>query len=79
LVLIIMDKFLEKIQKDLDNKILNCVRGESIVKPFTQVYHEVRDKKTKKVKKSNFSDKESIYKKVIEEFLRQHPELINQD
>lgn len=76
-----MDKFLEKIQKDLDNKILNCVRGESIVKPFTQVYQEVRDKKTKKIKKvsSSFPTQESIYKKVIEEFLKQHPELINQD
>ncbi len=75
-----MDKFLEKIQKDIDDKILNCVKGESIVKPFAQVYNEVRDKKNKKVKKvSAFPNEESIYKKVIEEFLKQHPELIRQD
>lgn len=75
-----MDKFLEKIQNDIDNKILNCVKGESIVKPFKQVYQEVRDNRPKKKKvSSTFSNKESIYKKVIEEFLKQHPELINQD
>jgi hypothetical protein len=76
-----MDKFLEKIQNDLENKILTCVKGGSIVKPFAQVYEEVREKKTKKVKKisSEFPNEESIYKKVIEDFLRQHPELIRQD
>lgn len=74
-----MDKFLEKIQKDIDSKILTCVKGESIVKPFTQVYQEVRDKPKKKKITSTFSNKESIYKKVIEEFLKQHPELIGQE
>lgn len=76
-----MDKFLEKIQNDIENKILTCVKGESIVKPFKQVYEEVRDKKIKKVKKASslFPNEESIYKTVIEEFLKEHPELIKQD
>lgn len=76
-----MDKFLEKIQHDIENKILTCVKGESIVKPFKQVYEEVRIKKVKKTKKisSEFSNEESIYKKVIEDFLKEHPELIKQD
>lgn len=76
-----MDKFLEKIQIDLETKILTCVKGESIIKPFTQVYEEVRDKKIKKVRKiaSEFPNEESIYKKVIEEFLREYPEFIKED
>jgi hypothetical protein len=44
-----MEKFLEKIQTEIESKMLACVRGESIVKPFNQIYEEVREKPAKKV------------------------------
>lgn len=46
-----MEKFLKKFQTDLENKMLACARGESIVKPFDQIYEEVREKKVKKTTK----------------------------
>jgi hypothetical protein len=79
-----MEKFLEKIQKDIDNKMLACIKGESIVKPFTQVYNEVRQKiqaevenKHGKEEKSTIYTKneESIYTAVVLQFLEEHPEL----
>ena len=76
-----MEKFLEKMQKDLDTKILSCVKGESIVKPFSQVFEEVREKpKKRKIEKPKFKSKteESIYSEVISAFLKEHPELVAQ-
>jgi hypothetical protein len=77
-----MDKFLEKLENDL-NKLSNCLNGNSIVKPFDKIFDEVRDKKEKgrlpviKNKDKKYSEKEeSIYKKVIEDFLKQNPEFL---
>lgn len=78
-----MNKFIQKMQMEIENKMLACVKGESIVKPFSQVYSEVRQR----IKKENsivnqeersiiYTDGEaSIYTAVIQEFLREHPEL----
>jgi hypothetical protein len=74
-----MDKFLKKIETDLKEKILTCVNGESIVKPFSQVYEEVREKHKKKEsdeKEKIYVSEDSIYKDVIQKFLKEHPELI---
>lgn len=67
-------------QSDLEKKILSCVNGESIVKPFPQVFEEVREKpkKTTETKKI-FSSEESIYTAVIQQFLKEHPELIKEE
>lgn len=71
-----MDKFLEKIQMDMQNKILHCVSGKSIIKPFDKVFEEVRtnNKKTKKQKINN--SEESIYNEIIKKFLEENPEFI---
>lgn len=77
-----MEKFLKKFQTDLENKMLACARGESIIKPFDQIYEEVREKKVKKSSKKK-SDKniytkkeESIYAQAVQKFLDEHPEFI---
>lgn len=69
-------------QNDLEDKILACVKGESIVKPFSQVYERAREKKApEKVDSAktglvyngvNMEDK-SIYLEVIEKFLKENP------
>jgi NAD-dependent SIR2 family protein deacetylase len=74
-----MDKFLEKIQMDLENKILTCVGGQSIVKPFNQVFEEVREKQKKNVIKKTFNSENSIYHSVISDFLKEHPEFIKEE
>lgn len=74
-----MDKFLEKIQMDLENKILTCVSGQSIIKPFTQVFEEVREKQKKNVIKKSFNSENSIYHSVINDFLKEHPEFIKEE
>ena len=78
-----MEKFLEKFQTDIENKMLSCVRGESIVKPFDQIYDYVREKKKKVINQSNkkdthpyYEDENSIYNSVIQSFLKEHPELL---
>lgn len=75
-----MEKFLEKFQTDIENKMLSCVRGESIVKPFDQIYDHVREKKKKvnseKVAKPYYEDENSVYNAVIKSFLQEHPELL---
>lgn len=74
-----MDKFLEKIQKDLDTKIFSCINGESIVKPFPKTFEEVREKKSKKVKRNvDLNIEESIYKGVIENFLKDNPNFLDE-
>ena len=67
----------------IENKMLAVVKGESIIKPFSQVYSEVRqrmDKEFPVVQKEErsiiYTDGEaSIYTAVVQEFLREHPEL----
>lgn len=84
-----MEKFLKKMKDDIDNKIVSCINGKTIVKPFNKVYDEVRQrvKKNKSYSDSSivgFNKKtlvyseaeESIYKSVIEKFLRDNPELM---
>lgn len=77
-----MEKFLQQMQNDLEEKILSCVKGESIVKPFSQVYERAREKKINidckdtddglTYKGVNMEDK-SIYLQVIEKFLKENP------
>lgn len=73
-----MEKFLKRIQEDLDNKIMSAIKGESIIKPFTQEYDHVREKKPKQVSKTKIYDdeQESLYSDVIKNFLMEHPELL---
>lgn len=76
-----MEKFLEKFQYEIEKKMLACIKGESIVKPFSQIYSEVRDKvvqkKNTKKRIGIYSDEEaSIYETVVQEFLKEHPELL---
>lgn len=78
-----MDKFIQKMQIEIENKMLAVIKGESIVKPFAQVYNEVRqriDQDFPRVEKEErsiiYSDGEaSIYTAVVQEFLKDHPEL----
>jgi len=71
-----LEKFLEKMQQELNDKILSCVNGKSIVKESNKVYTEVR-KKNKKSGSKKISDAEkSIYDSVIQDFLRENPDLI---
>lgn len=77
-----MEKFLQQMQNDLEDKILACVKGDSIVKPFSQVYERARQKK---VNLDNGTPKngliyngvhmedKSIYLQVIEKFLDENP------
>lgn len=63
-------------QQELNDKILSCVNGKSIVKESNKVYTEVR-KKNKKSGSKKISDAEkSIYDSVIQDFLRENPDLI---
>lgn len=63
-------------QQELNDKILSCVNGKSIVKESNKVYTEVR-KKSKKNGSKKISDAEkSIYDSVIQDFLRENPDLI---
>lgn len=78
-----MDKFLQKMQLQIENKMLAVIKGESIIKPFSQVYSEVRERIEKEfpgVEREErsiiYSDGEaSIYTAVVQEFLKEHPEL----
>lgn len=79
-----MENFLKRIEEDLDNKILSCINGETIVKPFTKVYEQVREKKAKDSSIKNVDRRtliysegeESIYKQVIAKFLKENPEFL---
>lgn len=83
-----MEKFLKKIESDLDNKIFTCINGETIVKPFNKVYEQVRQKNKDSTQKEKIVNKktliysegeESIYKYVIEKFLKENPEFLNDE
>ncbi len=66
-------------ERELEQKIISCVKGESIVKPFSQVYNQVREKKKKNaVSKKLKEAEESIYASVIGQFLRDNPEFIRE-
>lgn len=79
-----MDNFIEKLQLQIEKKMISCVNGESIVKPFTDIYQEVRKNVLKKeedlkIQHKNvfYSDGEaSIYTEVVNKFLKEHPELM---
>ncbi len=74
-----MDKFLEKIQNDLDTKIFTCINGESIIKTFPKTFEEVRPKKTKKVKRNvDVLSEGSIYKGVFDKFLKENPNFLEE-
>ena len=77
-----MGNFLEKFESDMD-KMLSCANGESIIKPFDKIYEEVRNKKSRgrlpelRTRHKKYSEKEeSIYKKVIQDFLNENPEIL---
>lgn len=79
-----MEKFLEKFQIEIEKKMLACIKGDNIMKPFSQIYSEVREKvKNKDInpvvhnpKTFIYSEGEaSIYTGVVREFLKEHPEL----
>ena len=85
-----MDNFIEKIQLQIEKKMISCVNGESIVRPFTNIYTEVRKNVLKKEEVLNSSNdlsnnslyskgEASIYSKVVKEFLKEHPELIEKN
>jgi len=72
-----MEKFLEKIQIDLEEKILACINGGDIIKPFDSVYEKVRETPRKqKIAKISTNEK-SIYEKVIKQFLLENPNLLD--
>lgn len=79
-----IDNFINKLQLQIEKKMISCVNGESIVKPFTSIYEEVRKNVLKKEEDLNvihknvfYSDGEaSIYAEVVEKFLKEHPELM---
>lgn len=79
-----MEKFLKRFQKEINTKMVKCINGESIVKPFSGTYTEVRKNEEKKEqevfpKKEEIGiykdNQDSIYKGVIKDFLKEHPEL----
>lgn len=78
-----MQKFLKKMEEDLDNKILSCINGQTIIKPFTKVYEQVREK-SESVLGKNINKKtliysqgeESIYQQIIAKFLQENPEFL---
>lgn len=79
-----MENFLKRIEEDLDSKILSCIKGETIVKPFAKIYEQVREKKSKNsfiklVDKRTLiysEGEESIYQQVIAKFLKENPEFL---
>lgn len=83
-----MEKFLEKFQLEIEKKMLACIKGESIVKPFSKIYNEVRHREEMaedaRPKRREISERkgviytkgeESIYAAVVKEFLEAHPDL----
>ena len=70
-------------EEDIDNKILSCINGQTIIKPFNKVYEQVREKNDKtSVKILNkktliYSEgEESIYQQIIAKFLEENPEFL---
>ena len=75
-----MEKFLKKIEEDLQHKVLHCATGHSIIKPFNKIYDKVRDRpKNLNSINTNFNKntkiysdgEESIYAKIIAQFLEE--------
>lgn len=82
-----MEKFLQQMQSDIEGKILSCVKGESIVKPFSQVYEKAvtqkekekpEDRKGQYIGDVYLGDK-SIYSEIIKEYFNKNPEYFNKD
>lgn len=76
-----MEDFLKKMESELDKKILACMKGQTIVKPFDTVFEEVRHrpKKIREHSEKKYSkEEESIYKAVVEQFLKENPELMSE-
>lgn len=84
-----MEDFLKRMERDLNKKIASCIRGESIIKPFSQVFDRVRDdlpvvikkkKPQKSLKSFLYADGErSIYEKAIAQFLLENPEFLTSE
>lgn len=75
-----MDNFFKKIEKDIEEKIISSAKGNSIIKPFDKVFTEVRPlSKKDKINKSSFKKQNSIYKEVINNFLKNNPEFIKKE
>jgi len=58
---------------NLEDKVLTCVNKKSFINSFNKISE--KDKKNEKIT-SKFPTEDFIYKKVIEEFLKEHPEFI---
>lgn len=80
-----MEDFLKRMEHDIEHKIMSCVRGESIIKPFSQVYERVREPKKGEKKKNPpttiksfiYAEGErSIYEKAIAQFLLENPDFL---
>ena len=84
-----MNSFLKKIEEDINTKILSCIKGKPITKPFDKVYEEVRGRvrKTKDSSTKNFNKttmiysegEASIYHSVIQQFLEENPEILKEE
>lgn len=81
-----MEDFLKRMEDDIEKKIMSCVRGESIIKPFSQVYERVRSdavgEKKKKPRQQSLKSfiyaegERSIYEKAIAQFLLENPDFL---
>lgn len=70
-----MEKFLEKIQEEFNDKIVKIINGESFVKPFDKIHKEIREKK--RTTRIYTKEQESIYSKIVTDFLKEHPDFLN--
>ncbi len=70
-----MEKFLTKITKDIDEKILGCLSSSGIIAAVEKEANlVVKNKKSKIYNK----DQKSVYELIIEEFLRDSPNFFNE-
>lgn len=80
-----MDKFLQQMQNDLESKIIASVKGESIIKPFSQVYERAIEKKVEQhTKELNgkyigniYLGEDSIYTEILSEYLKNNPDFFD--
>lgn len=72
-------------QNDIEGKILSCVKGESIVKPFSQIYEKavikkenekIEDRKGQYIGDIYLGD-DSIYAEIIKEYFNKNPDFFN--
>lgn len=82
-----MEKFLQQMQNDIEGKILSCVKGESIVKPFSQVYERAVTKKAEETPEDRkgkyvgdvYLGDDSIYTEIVQEYLQKNPGYFSED